>query len=92
MGSFLPGHQQEHKKQRTEPAAAVVSPAPTPVHTMTTQGFEVSYGGVNPILTTTSIHGDSSGALNPIPGFGNSASENKSSSDGEESEDHSPSL
>ncbi|XWS61040.1 hypothetical protein CRYUN_Cryun07bG0091600 [Craigia yunnanensis] len=65
VGSFLPGHQQEqeqeqkHKKQKTEPAAAVVSP--TAVHTMSTEEIKVSYGGVNPILTSPSFHGNSSG-------------------------------
>ena len=85
VGSFLPGHQQEqehkHKKQRTEPAAAVVSP--TAVHTMSTEEIKVSYGGVNPILTSPSFHGNSSGTWNPW-GFRNVATDNKSSSSGEE--------
>ena len=89
VGSFLPGHQQEqkHKKQRTEPAASVVSP--TVVHTMSSEEIKVSYGGVKPILTSPSFHGDSSGTLNPIQGFRNSVIDNKSPSAGEESKDHS---
>ncbi|XVF50697.1 hypothetical protein PTKIN_Ptkin04bG0123200 [Pterospermum kingtungense] len=90
VGSFLPGHQQEHKKQRSEPAAAVVSPVTA--HTMSTEGFKVSYGGVKPILTSPSFHGDISGTLNPIQEFRNSAVDNKSSSAGEESKGHSPSV
>ncbi|XVE58678.1 hypothetical protein DITRI_Ditri04bG0188000 [Diplodiscus trichospermus] len=84
VGSFLLGHQQEqkHKKQRTEPAAAVVSP--TVVHTSSTEEIKVSYGGVKPILTSPSFHGVSSGTSNPIQGFRNSAIDNKSSSAGEE--------
>ena len=91
MGSFLLGHQQEqkHKKQRTEPAAAVVSPMAE--HTMYTEEVRVSYGGVKPILTSPSFHGDGSGTLKPIQGFRNSAVDNKSSSAGEESKGHSPS-
>ncbi|XVF09709.1 hypothetical protein REPUB_Repub07fG0118700 [Reevesia pubescens] len=77
VGSFLPGHQQEHKKQRTKPIAAV--PAE----------IKVSYGGVKPILTSPSFHGDSSGTLNPFQGFRNSTIENKSSSTGEESKGYS---
>ncbi|XVF12376.1 hypothetical protein REPUB_Repub08aG0112100 [Reevesia pubescens] len=85
VGSFLLGHQQEqkHKKQRTEPAAAVMSPMA--VHTMSAGEIKVSYGGVKPILTSPSFHGDSSGTLNPIQGFRNSVIDNKSSSPGEES-------
>lgn len=88
VGSFLPGHQQEqkHKKQRTEPAAAVVSP--TAVHTMSTEEIKVSYGGVRPILTSP-FPGDNLGTLNPIQAFRNSAIDNKSSSAGEESKGHS---
>ncbi|XP_021286634.1 AT-hook motif nuclear-localized protein 6 [Herrania umbratica] len=88
VGSFLLGHQQEqkHKKQRTEPAAAVVSP--TAVHTMSTEEIKVSYGGVKPILTAP-FPGDNLGTLNPIQGFRNSAIDNKSSSAGEESKGHS---
>ncbi|XWS50661.1 hypothetical protein CRYUN_Cryun12cG0105400 [Craigia yunnanensis] len=88
VGSFLPGHQQEqkHKKQRTEPASSVVSP--TAVHTMSTEEIKVSYGGVKPLLTSPSFHGDSSGTLNPW-GFRNSAIDNKSSSAGEESKGNS---
>ena len=88
VGSFLPGHQQEQKlkKQRMEPAASVASP--TAVHTMSSEEIKVSYGGVKPILTSPSFHGDSSGTLNPW-GFRNSAIDNKSSSAGEESKGNS---
>ncbi|XP_022735088.1 AT-hook motif nuclear-localized protein 4-like [Durio zibethinus] len=80
VGSFLPGHQQEqkHKKQRTEPAAAVVSP---------TEEIKVSHAGVKQIITSPSFHGDSSG--NPIQGFRNSSIDDKSSSAEEESRGHS---
>ncbi|XWS48354.1 hypothetical protein CRYUN_Cryun13aG0068800 [Craigia yunnanensis] len=90
VGSFLLGHQQEqkHKKRRTKPAAAVVSP--TAEHTMSTEEIKVSYGGVKPIFTSPFL-GDSSGTLKPIQGFRNSAVDNKSSSAGEESKGHSPS-
>ncbi|XWS37717.1 hypothetical protein CRYUN_Cryun19dG0069000 [Craigia yunnanensis] len=73
---FLPVHQQEqkHKKQRTELAASVVSP--TAVHTMSSEEIKVSYGGVKPILTSPSFHEDSSGTLNPIQDFRNSAIDN----------------
>ncbi|OMO85873.1 hypothetical protein CCACVL1_09945 [Corchorus capsularis] len=89
VGSFLPGHQQEqkHKKQRTEPATAVISPAS--MHTTSTDGFKLSYGGVKPIPTSPSFHGDDSGSLTPIQGFRNSAMDNRSSSPGEESKGNS---
>ncbi|XVE64111.1 hypothetical protein DITRI_Ditri07aG0075500 [Diplodiscus trichospermus] len=85
VGSFLLGHQQEqkHKKRRTEPVAAVVSP--TAVHTMSSEEIKVSYGGLKPILTAASFQGDNSVTLNPIQGFRNSAIDNRSSSAGEES-------
>ncbi|OMO98058.1 hypothetical protein COLO4_14180 [Corchorus olitorius] len=89
VGSFLPGHQQEqkHKKQRTEHATAVISPVS--MHTTSTDGFKMSYGGVKPILTSPSFHGDDSGSLTPIQGFRNSAMDNRSSSPGEESKGNS---
>ncbi|XP_022737526.1 AT-hook motif nuclear-localized protein 3-like [Durio zibethinus] len=89
VGSFLPGHQQEqkHKKQRTEPAAAVVSPMA--VHTMSADGIKVSCSGVKAILTSPSFRGDSSGTFNLIQGLRNSTIDNKSSSSGEESKGHS---
>lgn len=90
MGSFLPGHQQEHnhKKQRTEPAVAVVSP--TVVHKIFSEEIKVSYGGVKPILTSPSFNGDSSGTLNPFQVFRTEpAIDNKSSSAGEESKGYS---
>ncbi|GMJ06577.1 hypothetical protein HRI_004326900 [Hibiscus trionum] len=87
VGSFIPGYQQEqnHKKQRTEPAAAVVSHVTLP--TMPAE-VKVSYGGVMPILTSP-FNGGGLGTLNPIQGYTNSAIDNKSSSTRDESEDHS---
>ncbi|KAL4348728.1 hypothetical protein GQ457_17G025970 [Hibiscus cannabinus] len=84
VGSFLPGHQQKqnHKKQRTEHAAAVVSPTALP--TMPAK-VKVSYGGVMPILTSP-FNGGSLGTLNPIQGHTNSDIDSKSSSTRDESQ------
>ncbi|XVF53984.1 hypothetical protein PTKIN_Ptkin05aG0144700 [Pterospermum kingtungense] len=90
VGSFLPGHQQEqkHKKQTMESAATVVSP--TVVHTIYSEEIKLSFGGVKPIPTSPSFHGDGkgSGTLNPFH-FRTSAIDNKSSSAREESNGHS---
>ncbi|KAK8657146.1 hypothetical protein V6N13_035402 [Hibiscus sabdariffa] len=83
VGSFLPGHQQEqnHKKQRTEPAVPIVSP--TTLQTMPA-GIKVS-DRVMPILTSP-FNGGSYSSPNPIQGYTNSANDNNSSSTGDESE------
>ncbi|KAM1069946.1 hypothetical protein ACFX13_001848 [Malus domestica] len=77
VGSFLQGHQQEQKpkKQRVEPVSSSI--VPIIVNAMSGEEMKV-YGGVKPILTAPSFHGDQSNSPNPVHGFKNSASESKS--------------
>ncbi|KAL6131904.1 hypothetical protein ACLB2K_070277 [Fragaria x ananassa] len=79
VGSFLPGHQQEHKpkKQRME---SVSSPI-VPIIVNSVTGEEIKgYSGLKPIMMTTSFHGDNSNSLShPMhQNFKNSTPENNS--------------
>ncbi|XP_014514816.1 AT-hook motif nuclear-localized protein 6 isoform X2 [Vigna radiata var. radiata] len=50
VGSFLPGHQLEHKnkKQRVEHISTIT---PSPVNIISSEELKVSFGGVKPIMT-----------------------------------------
>ncbi|XP_031274518.1 AT-hook motif nuclear-localized protein 6-like [Pistacia vera] len=88
VGSFLPGHQQEqkHKKQKTVPAPVVTTPIPMTITTLpVVEEIKGSYGGVKPIVTSSSFLGDNSASLNPLQGFKNLAADNKTPSPSEES-------
>lgn len=63
VGSFLPGHQQEHKpkKQRIESGTSPI----VPIIVNSVTGEEIKgYSGLKPIMMTTSFHGDNSNSLN----------------------------
>lgn len=86
VGTFLPGHQQEHKKPRTEPTPIVTHA------TVTTITAEQLYGAAKPILSSTlSFNGNNNAAsVNPIHGImNNSGTDTKSSSRDEDSRDYS---
>lgn len=82
MGSFLPGHQQEQKpkKQRLEPVSSSI--VPIVVNAVSGEEMKVC-GGVKPILTSPSFHGNNSTSVNPMHSFKNSAPESKSLSEEE---------
>jgi len=52
VGSFLPGHQLEHKnkKQRVE-HVHISTVNPSPVNIISSEELKVSFGGVKPIMT-----------------------------------------
>ncbi|KAJ8752962.1 hypothetical protein K2173_008697 [Erythroxylum novogranatense] len=86
VGSFLPGHQQEHKhkKQRVAPAP-VVMPAVTII---TAEDIKAGFGAVKPVpLPDSPFHGDNPGSLNPFQAFKNPATDSKSTSPEDESRD-----
>ncbi|XP_061997189.1 AT-hook motif nuclear-localized protein 7 [Rosa rugosa] len=80
VGSFLPGHQQEHnkpKKQRIESGSSPI----VPIIVNSVTGEEIKgYSGLKPIMMTTSFHGDNSNSLShPMhQNFKNSTPENNS--------------
>ncbi|VVA10980.1 PREDICTED: AT-hook motif nuclear-localized [Prunus dulcis] len=82
VGSFLPGHQQEQKpkKQRLEPVSSSI--VPIVVNAVSGEEMKVC-GGVKPILTSPSFHGNNSTSVNPMHSFKNSAPESKSLSEEE---------
>ncbi|BBG98253.1 AT hook motif DNA-binding family protein, partial [Prunus dulcis] len=82
VGSFLPGHQQEQKpkKQRVEPVSSSI--VPIVVNAVSGEEMKVC-GGVKPILTSPSFHGNNSTSVNPMHSFKNSAPESKSLSEEE---------
>ncbi|KAJ8771386.1 hypothetical protein K2173_026563 [Erythroxylum novogranatense] len=78
VGSFLPGHRQEHKhkKQRIGPSPVVPS-----VTVITAEELKASYAGVKPIpVPDASVHGDNSGPINPFQAFRDPATDSTSSS------------
>ncbi|KAJ4851236.1 hypothetical protein Tsubulata_046661 [Turnera subulata] len=86
VGSFLPGHQQEHKKQRTEPAPAVV---PATVNIFSPEEMKGGYGGVKPVLISpSSMYVDNSVTVTHMQAFTNPASDNRTSSAEDDSRDH----
>lgn len=88
VGSFLLGHQQEHKPKKPRVDPTPVAAAPVTVHTITAEQLKSSYGAVKPIpLSNFSFHGDTS--VNPISGLRNLNTDAKSSSFDEDSRDHS---
>ncbi|XP_054786430.1 AT-hook motif nuclear-localized protein 3 [Prosopis cineraria] len=67
VGSFLPGHQQEHKnkKQKMEFISTITPPHFSPV---SDQELYVSFGGVKPILTPAAFQGDNVTCFNNVQG------------------------
>lgn len=54
VGSFLPGHQLEHKHKKPRVEHHISSPPITsthPVNLITSEELKVSFGGVKPIMT-----------------------------------------
>ncbi|XP_038683618.1 AT-hook motif nuclear-localized protein 6-like isoform X2 [Tripterygium wilfordii] len=88
VASFLPGHQQEqkHKKHRSEPAVAATPITTNAISVISAEELKGAYGGVKPtVAPSSSFPGDSSASLNPLQGFSNSATDDKTSSPGDDS-------
>ncbi|KAI9112041.1 hypothetical protein K1719_016937 [Acacia pycnantha] len=77
VGSFLPGHQQEHKhkKQKMEYVSTVTSPHFSPV---SDQEVHVSFGGVQPILTPAAFQGENAACFNNVQGLRDSSTDDRS--------------
>ncbi|KAF7820685.1 AT-hook motif nuclear-localized protein 6 [Senna tora] len=78
VGSFLPGHQQEHKqkKQKMDHYSTITHAHVNPV---SVEEIKVSFGGVKPIVTPAAFQVD-----NNIASFNNTHSSGSSSADEEE--------
>ncbi|TKY51960.1 AT-hook motif nuclear-localized protein 6 [Spatholobus suberectus] len=63
VGSFLPGHQLEHKpkKQRVEHISTIT---PTPVNLFSNEEIKVSFGGVKPIMTPAAFQEENIASFN----------------------------
>ncbi|KAL1294581.1 hypothetical protein HN51_055357 [Arachis hypogaea] len=78
VGSFLPGHQLEHKskKPRVEHISTITPSHVTPV--VSNEEIRVSFGGVKPIMTPTAFHGHGENivSFNNAPDSRNSSADN----------------
>ncbi|KAK7391786.1 hypothetical protein VNO78_20207 [Psophocarpus tetragonolobus] len=76
VGSFLPGHQLEHKakKQRVEHISTI---SPTPVNLITSEELKVSFGGVKPIMTPAAFQEENIASFNNGQDSRNSSADDK---------------
>ncbi|KAF7813307.1 AT-hook motif nuclear-localized protein 6-like [Senna tora] len=66
VGSFLPGHQQEHKpKKQNKEYISTINPTHH-FNPMSDQEIHVSFGGVKPIMTPAALQGDNNIAFNNV--------------------------
>ncbi|MED6145821.1 AT-hook motif nuclear-localized protein 6 [Stylosanthes scabra] len=85
VGSFLPGHQLEHKskKPRMEHISTVTPTHVTPV--VSSDEIRVSFGGVKPIMTPSVFHGENIVSFNNAQDSRNSSADDKEPLPGKES-------
>lgn len=76
MGSFLPGHQLEHKnkKQRVEFISTIT---PSPVNIISSEELKVSFGGVKPIMTPAAFQEENIVSFNNGQDSRNSSADDK---------------
>lgn len=78
MGSFLPGHQLEHKtkKQRVEPISTITPTHVNPVIS-SNEEIRVSFGGVKPIMTPAAFQEENIVSFNNAQDSRNSSADDK---------------
>lgn len=78
VGSFLPGHQQEHKtkKQKMDYISTIT---PTHFNPISDQEIHVSFGGVKPIMTPAALQAENNIAFNNVQGSRDSSTDDRSS-------------
>ncbi|KAK7356874.1 hypothetical protein VNO80_16154 [Phaseolus coccineus] len=76
VGSFLPGHQLEHKnkKQRVEFISTIT---PSPVNIISSEELKVSFGGVKPIMTPAAFQEENIVSFNNGQDSRNSSADDK---------------
>lgn len=78
VGSFLPGHQQEHKpkKQKMGYISTINTAHFSPI---SDQEIQVSFGGVKPIMTPAALQGDNNiASFNNVQGSRDSSTDDRS--------------
>lgn len=78
VGSFLPGHQQEHK-QKKQKMDYISTVTPSHFSPVSDQEVHVSFGGVKPILTPAAFHGENAACFNNVQGSRDSSMDDRSS-------------
>ncbi|XP_061338995.1 AT-hook motif nuclear-localized protein 6-like [Gastrolobium bilobum] len=76
VGSFLPGHQLEHKpkKQRVDHMPTMTS---THVNVISNEEINVSFGGVKPIMTPAAFQEENNASFNNVQDSRNSSADDK---------------
>ncbi|KAK7278363.1 hypothetical protein RJT34_23391 [Clitoria ternatea] len=76
VGSFLPGHQLEHKakKQRVEHISTI---AATPVNLIPSEEIKVSFGGVKPIMTPAAFQEENITCFNNVQDSRNTSADDR---------------
>lgn len=77
VGSFIPGHQLEHKtkKPRVEHISTTITP--TPVSLVSSEEIKVSFGGVKPIMTPAAFQEENIVSFNNGQDSRNSSADDK---------------
>lgn len=80
MGSFLPGHQQEHKpkKQKIDHITTIV---PAHANPISVDEIKVSFGGVKPIMTPAAFQAENNFTFNNVHGSSNSLADDDDDDD-----------
>ncbi|QHO14113.1 hypothetical protein HN873_053354 [Arachis hypogaea] len=89
VGSFIPGHQLEHKqkKQRVEHHISSTISAPLNVPTISAEEMKITLGGVKPFMTPPSVPFQVENIPPPPPAFVNGQCSLNSSGDDDDEED-----
>ncbi|KAK7268956.1 hypothetical protein RIF29_21668 [Crotalaria pallida] len=77
VGSFLPGHQLEHKnkKQRVEPISTYTHSHVNPISN--DEGIKISFGGFKPIMTPAAFQEENIASYNNVQDSRNSSADDK---------------